>query len=591
MKYQLVDKFLGYVTKPDATNTDGRYLVSGSKNVLINDGEKVESRQGYSLFGAEDATFAPIDASYEWLTSSATELPLRAGNSLLQVYFNGSWETLKSSLTSTNLVFTTWWNNSRKYDELVYVDGSDDTFYWTGGTALYVSATSNSITVSADITRFSTSGTLRIKDSGGTWRTFTYSSYTGAVFTVTTDPTVYTYSTSAPILEDVLSLSNNPASGFNNNFVFTSGNHLVFGSNTSHLIYISKTTAKNDFSFSSPRVAGEGEVLTLDTYGVGGADIEGTMFISAGKSEWYKIAFEQLTVGTTLSETISVKKLKTGAGQGALSHDLITTIGNAIVFVSNEPALRTLGFQENYPDVQMQSLSNPIKPDFDNADFTDGHIKSHKNRIYISAPADSIVYINEVSEDEQGRQRRFWQPPQVFPVQRFAIISDTLYGHSNATPETVKLFDTYSDLENNIDCIAKFAYRNFGSRTDYKVFSRYYSEGYLQSNTELTLTLNYDFGGAAQQVEKTILGTDSDLLFVPDVSNALGDNPLGDVPIGQLNETIDFPKFRTTHQLANRDFFELQTIYSSNNVDQRWQILAHGPNAIQSKNSPTKISR
>lgn len=592
--FKVVSKFLGYVTKPDATNTDGRYLVSGSKNVLVNDAEKVATREGYTRDGAADSTIAPIDSSFEWLTNSASELALRAGNALLQVRINGAWETLKDTLTSTNLVFTTWWDNARKFDILVWVDGTATQWYWTGAVATLSAITdATHITANEQIgaARFSSAGVIRIKDSGGVWRQATYTSAATNVFTVTTDLTAFTFDANAIVMEEPKSNATTPAANFLADFVFTSNNHLVVGSTGSRLVYVSQNDSISDFTFSSPRVAGEGELLTLDNYAVGGADINGTIFLTAGKDDWYKVVFEQITVGSTLTETSSVKKLKTASGQAALSHDHITTVGDSIAFVSNEPALRLLGPQQNYPDVQMKSLSNPIKPDFDAADFTGGNTKSHKNRIYVTAPTDGTLFINEISEDENGHERRFWQPPQTLPVQRTAVIGGELYGHSNAVQETYKLFDGTSDNGNNIEAVAKFAYQTFGEREAYKVFSKYFSEGYIASNTSLTLRLNYDYGGATLQVDKTVVGTDSALLALPQASNALGDNPMGDVPIGTETESIDFPKFRVIHSVANKDFFELQAIYSSNDVDQRWQILAHGPNAIISKNSPSVIDR
>ena len=50
--FSLVSEFKGYVTKPDATNTDERFLTAGSFNVLVNDEEKVTGRGGYERLGA-----------------------------------------------------------------------------------------------------------------------------------------------------------------------------------------------------------------------------------------------------------------------------------------------------------------------------------------------------------------------------------------------------------------------------------------------------------------------------------------------------------------------------------------------------------
>ncbi len=600
-RYDLVSKFLGYVTKPDQTNTDPRYLVDGSYNTLIDDAGRVGPRGGYKLDGAEDATVAGIDDSHDWLNSSGILLPIRGGNGKLEVRISGAWETLASSLSSTDLSFAAWWDNTRKFDLLIIVDGTSTARTWTGakGTLAQVDDATH-VTINEDIgvARFASSGTIRVKDSSGTWREAVYTSESGSQFTVTTDLMSYTFDADALVLQSTTAVSNFPASEFSSDFLAIVRNQVVVGSRTSRLLYISKSSDYADFTFSSPRVPGDGEILTMDGVGRAAAAIEDTLFASAGTDDWYRIEFEQISVGSTLSETARIKKLKTGAGQAALHHNLVAPIGNAIAFISNDQQFRTLGYEENFPDVQMSSLSTAIKPDFDTEDFTGGHIKPHKNRIYITAPANSRVWINEVTEDENGVQRRFWQPPQVFPFSRMSIIDGDLYAHGNATPESYKVFEGYSDRldadgggeeARPISAEARFAYRTFGARDLYKAFELYRSEGYIAANTTLSLEINYDYGGASGQIVEMISGLDAAIRFLPQSNNALGDYALGEVPLGVEEELVDLAKFFVDHEESPRDCFELQASYSSSGKDQRWKLLAHGPAILPSRNQPTSI--
>ena len=59
-KFQTVLETKGYSTLRDKTNTDPRFLVSGSQNMLINDEEKVVTRKGYTLKGASSAVLNAI---------------------------------------------------------------------------------------------------------------------------------------------------------------------------------------------------------------------------------------------------------------------------------------------------------------------------------------------------------------------------------------------------------------------------------------------------------------------------------------------------------------------------------------------------
>jgi len=85
-KFDLVKEYSGYSNKKDITNLDSRYLVPPSQNVIINDGEKVSSRPGYSLYGASSVDTLPSTSSFEWKTGIGYERALRAYDDELEVY-------------------------------------------------------------------------------------------------------------------------------------------------------------------------------------------------------------------------------------------------------------------------------------------------------------------------------------------------------------------------------------------------------------------------------------------------------------------------------------------------------------------------
>src|SRR6056297_1585076 len=99
-KYDTVSEFKGYVSKPDPTNTDARFLTKGSFNVLVNDGEKVTGRRGYKLLGAADSSRKAIESAFTWNTSTSTQLALRGTNNTLQVWFNDAWQDVASGFNT-----------------------------------------------------------------------------------------------------------------------------------------------------------------------------------------------------------------------------------------------------------------------------------------------------------------------------------------------------------------------------------------------------------------------------------------------------------------------------------------------------------
>ncbi len=591
--FKLVENFLGYQTKKDVTNVDARYLVAGSQNVLVNDGEKIVTRKGYSLDGPADSTLSGMNSSYDWDTSTNVTRNLRAFGDELQYRYVDSlgavtWRTLIDGLSSTNIQFDPWWNTTEKKDVLLFVNGSPDVYSWYGGITTLASLTVNTLTKEGSTTwaqeRFLLAGTRQVVIDGITY-TYTGGEGTTTLTGVTPDPTAGAHAVGAVVHQAVATDTNTVGTGFNISLVKVFKNQAYFGDLQNREVYISKNTDYTDFTFSNPRTPGEGMLLTLDSIPTGFEIQEDAMYISGGKNDWYQILFT--LSADQLSETITVEKLKTGSQQAAQSQDLIGKIKNSVVFISNEPTLDSLGRIENVDTPQSVPLSDPIENTFTNYNFTGGKIKYHKNVVYISLPQEGIVLMYDL-------QSQYWQPPQTLPVSCFSVINGDLYGHSSTTPETYKLFDseTRSDNGNPINFIAKFAYRNMGSRDKRKRFDEYFHEGYITLNSAITVDYLFDYQGSTTTLNNVIDPDSTNILFgsSPDVS--LGTAPLGSQPLGTSLDEIDpLTKFRTIQTLDKQgtSHFEYQIQYSSNEEDYEWHILAQGPNSLLSTSDNVDI--
>lgn len=601
-KYQLVENFLGYVSKPDPTNIKPENLVSPSQNILINDAKRIEIRGGYTLDGEEDSSNQPIRGAYSWLSQRGGERHVRqyddqfearfvkADDSIVYAAILGGW-----SDTSYPKSFAPWWDNTENLEVLLFVTGNSNVYEWGGGMAEVSSVTTATITKKGTTT-WAQEGFYVIGNKtiliGGVVYTYTGGESTTTLTGVTPDPSAGGVVDGDIATQQVRTRTDEPAASLQNDFIAVVNNHLFVGSEITNEINVSQNDDYTDYAFSSPRVPGEGALLTLDSKGRGFGVLQKNMVIFAGESDIYHAVFQEITVSTTLAETINVKKLKNGPKQGARSHNLITNYADSIVYVSNEPALRILETGVDIDTPSLRSLSDPIKPDFDDENFANGVAQYHKNRIYISAPANAKVYILQIDEDEKGSSKFFWQPPQILPFRHFAVIDENLYGHSSQVPETYRAF--YGTDDDNLPFTAKaaLAYRNYGDRANLKNLDEWFTEGYITSNTVITVTYNFDFGGATAQVVREIEGDDQDLIQESIESAALGDNPIGDAPLGDTpNEATQLPKFRIIHTIEPMDFHEIQVIFETTSQDAQWQILATGGNARFARKIQTSIKR
>ena len=619
--FNLAKDTLGYVTSTDPSNTDRRLLVGGSKNCLIDFQNKTRIRPGYKRLGAEDTSVTPNRNGKTWETSTGFKAPLKFYDDELEIYLGtvdtiekNAWTRVLSGWSTTEIMrFSTWFDTTENLDLLLIVIGDDNIYEWNGAVAVVASVTANTITKAGTSTfaqnRFYTTRNLTLINV----RTGTEFDYTGGMTTtkltgVTGSPVTDGMVAGDILVQKVVTNTDTPAANRNNDTIYTFENQIVVGSNDDEEVYISANDDFTDFTFSSLRLPGEGALLTLTDPTKAIATIGTVLTIFSGLSTAFKVEFAQLDIGGILSETVKVKKLDAGVNQGALSQEAVLEIGNSVAYLSNEVALRIVNNPEDLQGLNPKSLSNPIKPDFDAEDWFDG-IKPDafmiwfKNMILISAPQTSKVYMFNYLEDANGKLKRYWNPPSILPVGPMTTIDlgdgagEKLYGHSSATPETNLLFDgqsdgQYDDMEVEeklpIDAKAVFPLVNSDRPGNLKNFDEYYVKGEITPNTkDLLLTLNYDSDGATQQIERTIDGSNEEILEGAVQNNSLAQSSLALNPLGGLlNPPVDARKFSIILEYAKEDYFELQAIFSTNEVDRFWNILFHGPNTELSRRKP-----
>lgn len=609
--FDLITGAVGYRTRSDQTATPPGFLVTGSQNVLINEttdkaGDKIESRPGYELFGAASTDRNKIKSEFVFKTKVGDVIMGRMDdNGDLQYYSEGTdaWETLLTGLDGDYpLRWTTVWNGTELLRLLLFVNHSSILYEWSGATATIAgdaSVTAGTITIVETIaTRgFLTAGTrsIRIKDSGGTWRETVYTGQSGSAFTVSTDLSAFTFAANAPVVQVVRTNANTPASGFTNDIIRTLQNHVYVGSHSSSIVYMSKSTSYTDFTFSSPRVPTEGWQFVLDEFSIGfetniAQNGEESLVIFAGDDWIYRVQFQQLG-DATIKETAIIKPIIVSSGQGATEQELISKIKNSIIYINKYKELVELGIFENFQTIAQTPLSDPIKPDFLAATLTGGAIRFWRNNLYVTAPVSSKVFILAFREDEKG-SRRFWQPPQVLPIGPMSDYNGNLIGHSGSLTESYTMFTGTNDNTKPIAFKAFYAYKNLEAREKLKNFDKYFVEIYMTGNVIMTLSLLYEFLGSKSTQSFIFKGTDTDHLFVPSANASLGVTSLGTSPLGATLITPEtFLKYRRHKPTVPVDFFEFQTRFECDELDAQFQILCHGPNVKLSTNAPAKITK
>lgn len=382
-----------------------------------------------------------------------------------------------------------------------------------------------------------------------------------------------------------------PFPDFAPNLIGTQINQVVLESTTSQMVFGSASDDYTNFTLTTPRAPGDpfqtpltsGRatcLIPIDTTNQI-LNIQSNFAFGSGQDTFDKVDFHMSADNT--EELLRIVRYKTARGAGIISKSAFTPVKNATLYISREPAFDAIGNVETPEGRKDVPISDLIKNDFDNYDFTDAHVVYWKRSAYIALPTEGIVLVYDL-------MRSLWQPPQTIPVGRLAIIGDWLYGHSTVTNETYKLFSGTNDNGIFISQRARMAYNNGGTPGRIKNASQYWSDGYITANALLKMMMNFGFDGIEGKKVLSILGNDSSITN-PVGASILGDEQLGANPLG--GATLDtsaaisgMVRFWQEDTMDTIDYNEHYVEYAMDTLDGQFALVRHGSNQQDAETSP-----
>ena len=598
---KIISEFGGYVSSIDRTNIADNLMVRGSQNVHKKLSGTLAVRPGQKRQGAANTVLSSVSSSFVWNTSWGATRTMAIADSKLYVVIDEVWYQLLSSLTKTRYVFDNWWDNTEKKDRVLFVNGTDDMFHWSGGYAVIASTTANTITKTGTTSWVqegfsSTAGELTVVINGTTY-TYTGGQTTTTLTGVTADPTGE--ANGSNVLQAVQTDSNSPASGFLSDFIKVINNQVYVGSYTSRLIYMSQDTDFTNYVVPTPQIAGSPGLFVMDGVVNGIGVRQGKAHVGFGTSGWAIISFALVSNNSVITRVNTIDVKPVAILQAPYAHEFIDNVGDNLVYLGQDQQVRVFGdfnnlFVSGYP-----SISQEVARELEEENFTGGTLVAVGEYIYLSAPVSGKVYLRQerTRVDTNGNvvAERLWHSPFVWNAVKIDQIDGVVVAFSNANPQIYEVWGTNQWYDDSPDdeqlpytCILALGYRGESRRHGLWEFDKQFTEGYLSAGTTLMLQMNYDYEGAENIVNVPVNSETRPATLFQINPATMGDSPLGAEPLGD-SSIADFasdldtlPKFKVINSLPLISCFEYQPIYYSDSVNSQWEILAVGTNATVS---------
>jgi len=399
--------------------------------------------------------------------------------------------------------------------------------------------------------------------------------------------------------------------GFLPDFCKTIDNQVYYGNYNSQNCYVSKSTDPYDATPSSPAVQGSANAITFDGNLDGVTVKNGKPYMSIGGNKWGIVNYTYVNptgVSTTTYRTTTVEYTPTSAGSGAFAHEFIDQVGDNIVYLSQDQQVRTFGSfntsftSNNYPSLSQEIYTELQAETFSNSTYT-GNLRCIGDYIYLTSPISGLTYLYQarqaVNANNQVVVERLWHAPMTWNLSRVDVINNTILGFSNSNPQIYQLWDTdiYYDEDPTGSTFAytstlKFAYDGQKRRQGLWSFDKVFTEGYIEPETTLALTVKYNYNGTEDILTQYVNSPDYPALVFTSDPSSIGDESFGDGSFGMGGDDSDSAtyKFKTINQFSLVNTFEWQLEYESTESGSQWEILAKGTNAnVEAEQSATFI--
>lgn len=540
------------------------------QNIDFNTAGSIQTRRGIAAFGEEVNSLSGIKSLYSYRRNDGVEVPIRSWTTFIEYYNRetSAWSRLSGGFT-TNLKF-----DFASYDGYVYTcNGVDAMFRWNGqyGTISAAHAASATVLETNELlTDWLSAGEAIIGTQPvyyGSRTSGTLSAMAGISAAIAADAEVAQALLSS---RGFTSISSVPRG----KYLLTDGDRLFVAGVSSNwqTLYYSNIGDFTDFTYASPRVDGQGGIITI---GDGGGEITAIRNQEKGNVLIFKrdcvknLSFIGLDNVTT--DFPKLDNITNAKNCGAISHYGSVNVEGNVFYVSPDGHVRYIVATRD--GLGLKQPSEIIQPTIENLNPMSAVAVYFNNKFYAamannnSSYNDTILIYDRLANSQKGA----WQKYAGLYPNSFMDFNNNLFIGAANEKVTYKINTGFDDDGSMYTCYWKSKQINHDVPHEYKNVRYIYLEGFLNTAAIVSATCYYN-GLTSDKVTRVFYGTGA--YVDPSTTKSFGDEIFGGSVFGGVPTAVDvnLNKFRIRLSYDLRNVFSYQIEIKSQTAGAVWEI-------------------
>lgn len=378
----------------------------------------------------------------------------------------------------------------------------------------------------------------------------------------------------------------------------------VSASSRNSTVFRSKVFEPEDYTFGSPRAAGDGDIVDVnETPGnITGLGVFQGQIVATKESLIKPFSWSQDENNIFVAD---LRNTKVSNQCGNEFHLGLIEGDNLLLSTLTGKGVRNLMATSDVIDAQTMNLSYDIFPNIERLSFDRASSIFAYDRLFIACKTEQAGQGNDYILVWNLNKGAWELPIRGWSISSFFTAGGKLFGTDSVTGNVYELYSGRFDIdENEVELPSRYIWKsgnlNLGMPAQRKKFNALMIEGRIRTGTEMQIKVGYEEAGIVGTVQTTITSTiDSELddivLEAIDTSlygvEAVGVNPFAGSLIDEENPDPNYRRFRVILTTEELPFYEMFLEFSAEGIGYQFGVTRIAINAVPENTQLKQIKK